>query len=204
MSWIQPLIAPAWNALTVAQKTAWGDFAAANPYINSRDALVSTSGYSMFTSVNTWLITTDEDDHLDNPPSDLITPPRLDLRASTVRTKALLADGSTNRKGKLILVLDDPVPANTLLWIRNITRYTRLDRRTYKQPHKLTYLRPGESGTVDLTVFRGLPLPGGRTSLRQRIIGVRARKIPQKSAAQIIRVDMTNGRFTIGTLFHDH
>lgn len=204
MGIITTLIAPAWNALTGAQRTAWGTFAAANPYINALGALTSTSGYNMFTSVNTWLITTDEDDRLNDPPADLVTPPRIDYHATSTRIKSLLQDGTTVRKGRLFLVVPDAVPTNTLVWIRNTQRFLMVGFRQFKQPHKLTYLRPGESGTVDLTAFRGIPAPSFFSGQKQKIIGVKGRFRPNQSAGQVIAVNMLNGRFTIGTLFHDH
>lgn len=204
MSRMRDLIFPAWAALTAPQKAAWATFAAANPYTNFLGEITSTSGYNMFTSVNTWLITTDEDDHLTAPPTNLLPPPRVDLHATSLRTKALLEDGSTRRHGKIFLVLDDPVPPNTLYWIRNVTRYTVPKYTSFVQPHKLTYVRPGESGTIDLTTFRGLPTPAFHSFRRQTIVGVRARRQPNRPAGQIVAVNMLNGRYTIGNLFHDH
>ncbi len=204
MGIITTLIAPAWNALTAGQRTAWNTFAAANPFINALGGITSTDGYNMFNSVNTWLITTDEDDSLSDPPADLVVPPRIDYHATSTRIKSLLQDGTTVRKGRLFLEVPDPVPGNTLVWIRNTQRFLMPGFRQYKQPHKLTYLRPGESGTVDLTAFRGIPIPSVKSGQKQKIVGVKGRMRPNQSAGQVIAVNMLNGRFTIGTLLHDH
>jgi len=200
MGWINTIIAPAWNALTGAQQTAWGTFAAANPYINSRGEIISTSGYNLYTSVNTWLITTDEDDRLSDPPANLDIPPQTNLDVTFVRVKSLQADGTTRRHRRLLLELPSPVPTNTLLWFRCRGRSLFKAGRSYTVPHKLTYARPGESGIIDLGAFRGIPTPSARSLRRNRIIGINASMTLNSLIAQVITVNMLNGRIQLGTL----
>lgn len=200
MGWIASIIAPAWGALTGVQQTAWGTFAAANPYINSRGEIVSTSGFNMYTSVNTWLITTDEDDSLADPPSNLDIPPQTNLNATFVRVKSLQADGTTRRNRRLLLELPSAVPTNTLLWFRCRGRSLFRRGRSYTVPHKVTYARPGESGIIDLGAFRGIPSVSGRSFGRNRIIGINASMTLNSLIAQVITVNMLNGRIQLGTL----
>jgi hypothetical protein len=203
-TWIADRIAPAWRLLTNAQRTAWHFFATDNPWINSQGDLTSLLGYGMFVAVNSWLAIANPAYILSDPPTDLARPQSFNLPAQLWPIKSKLADGSTDRSGKLFLNVDPAIPSNRLVIVIQPAPFVSAKSEKPWPISHSTYLPPGFSGLADLSTRAGYSVSAAHNLAKLRIVGPYLRSHADQRAAKIIIVSTINGRHTEGSVTNSH
>lgn len=199
-SYIKDLVAPAWNSLTDAQRSAWHFFAEANPIINAVGELDVVNGWMMYVHVNSWLSIASPSFILADPPPDLSTPAPINLRATIWPIKSQLPDSSTWRSGRAFLLVDPPTPSNRIIFILHASEFVSpFSLHPWRVAHS-SFIPPGFSGLHDLTTRNGYSLSGSGNLSKLRIVGPWAAHHPQDKVAKLIIVSTTNGMRSRGTL----
>jgi hypothetical protein len=201
-TFIADRIAPAWRLLTSAQKTAWHFFAVDNPILNQLGDLTSVTAFGMFVHINSWLSIANPAYILKDPPSDLITPQSFNLSAQLWPIKSRLADGSTDRTGKIFLRVDTPIPSNRLVIVIQPAPFvSALSLKPWPVSHS-TYLPPGFSGLADLSTRAGYSVSTAHNLAKLRIVGPYLKGHSDQRAAKLLIVSTLNGRHVEGSILN--
>jgi hypothetical protein len=200
VTFVDDLCAPAWAALSPAQRSAWHTFGANTPIVNRRGKLVALNGWQAFVSINALLAIADPNLILGDPPGNLVKPAPIPLGAFAVRLPHKGPDGATYRQGRLYLVLDEAIPSNrVVVLLNNRARVSRWSLKPWYAT-KRTAILPGTMGVVDLTARVGYTVGGAKWLARMRIRGPGFLGRPGGPPIKAWTVSTDNGQRTVSTL----
>jgi hypothetical protein len=199
-SLVGDVLAPAWAALTPAQRSSWHSYAASTPVYNLKRRVVALNGWQMWVHVNSILATADAGLILPDPPPDLVRPSPVPLAGYAIRGPHVGPDGKTYTAGRIYLYLNEPTPADRVLVVlNNVQRVSRWSARPW-YPTKRTAILPGTTGWVDLTGRVGYTLAGPKWLKRMEVRGPGFLAHPAGMPVPVWTVSTVNGQRAIGTL----
>lgn len=188
------ILAPAWNALDASQRVAWHFWAAANPQVDERARLRTMYGYQAYQTRNASIAVLETEPLLENPPTHDTAPPSIRARAIAWPIQARLATDVTARNGVAYIELDEPVPADTAVIVKQ--SYTRQPGRPGR-PEQTRHVRivlPLDAGPVSLQNPNGYYSQTAGVNQWSTIRGRTARRRPDKPFAVLRVVNLSNGR----------
>jgi hypothetical protein len=196
------IIAPAWQTLTAEQRTCWHFWAAAHPQINENAELRTLYGAQAHYQKNSNIAVTETVPLLDDSPPNETPPAQVAILTIAWPLQALLSDLTIARHGLIYLDMDQPLPADTAVIVRQgykkeISRLTRPARTRH-----VTVILPLGTGPVSLIVPEGYFASTAGDNKFATIKGQTAQRRPDRPTGRVKIVNVTNGQ-TVGQILNN-
>lgn len=188
------IIQPAWQSLTPEQRTCWHFWAAANPQVTEGGYPFTMFGQQAHYSRNADIAVSEEGTLLTDPPTNTTPPPRVAIITYSWPKQALITGTTTARNGYAFLNLDDPVPADTTVIVRQGYDRKRSGKPRPPRIRHVTIIVPLQSGPISLLIPAGYYATTAGNTKYARIKGITARRRPDLPLGTIRIVNLVNGQ----------
>ena len=188
------IIQPAWQSLTPEQRTCWHFWAATHPELDESGRLVTLYGQQAHYAKNADIATAVTVPLLDDPPPNSTPPFTVAMVTYAWPIQSLLGGTVTARQGLVWAELDDPVPSNQIVIVKQ--GYDRKKTGTGRPPRirHVTILLPLDTGMVNLQIPTGYYATTSGDNRYSTIRGITARRRPDRPLGTVRIVNIENGQ----------
>jgi len=188
------IINPAWNALTPEQRTCWHFWAAANPLVDQFGQLHTLYGEQAHYKKNADIAVTENNPLLSDPPNTSTAPLAVAVVTVAWPLQSLIQGTTTARRGLVYLNLDDPLPADTAVIVRQGYDTKSAGRGRAPRIRHVTIIQPLDEGAIVLDIPAGYYATTAGNNKFATIRGRTAQRRPDKPLGTIRIVNLTNGQ----------
>lgn len=193
------IVQPAWQGLTPEQRTCWHFWAAANPLYDELGRLRTLYGNQAHYHTNANIAVLQTEPLLQDPPTTTTPPATVAIITIAWPLQSLITGTTTARYGLIYLELDEQVPADTAVIVKQAyTKKTGTTGRPARTRH-VTIILPLATADVPLDVPDGYYATTAGVNRYATIKGRTAQRRPDRAAGKIRIVNLLNGQ-TVGEL----
>lgn len=187
-------IHPAWMGLTADQRICWHFWAAAHPMYDQGGQLRTLYGAQAHYKKNADIAVTETNPLLADPPAT--TTPPLPVAIITVAwpLQSLISGTTTARRGLVYLDLDEVVPVDAAVIVRQGYDKKHVGRGRPPRIRHVTIIQPLDVGAIALDIPTGYYATTAGNNKFATIRGRTAQRRPDKPLGTVRIVNLTNGQ----------